>query len=96
MKSDLISFRKNIYDFENSKECFDLIDNSKDMVEIPREDLIPALLNSIKSVKMNDEFIMIELNKSLFLKCENMIQMSDNLNIQLAKRIHLNPVRTSE
>ena len=96
MKSDLISFKKNIYDFEGSKECFDLIDNSKNLVEIPREELIPALLNSIKSVKINDDFLMIELDKSLILKSENIIQMSDNLNIQLAKRIHLNPVRESK
>lgn len=96
MKSDLISFKKNIYDFESSKECFDLIDNSKNLVEIPREELIPALLNSIKSVKINDDFLMIELDKSLILKSENIIQMSDNLNIQLAKRIHLNPVRESK
>ena len=96
MKSDLISFRKNIYDFESSKECFDLIDTSKDMIEIPREELIPTLLNSIKSVKINDNFIMVEFDKSLILKSENIIQMSDNLNIQLAKRIHLNPVRESK
>ena len=96
MKSDLISFKKNLYDFESSKECFDLIDTSKDMVEIPREELIPTLLNSIKSVKVNDDFIMVEFDKSLILKSENIIQMSDNLNIQLAKRIHLNPVRESK
>lgn len=51
-----------------------------------------TLLSCIEKMKVSDDFIYIKLNKNLILHTENSINISDNLNIQIAGQIHLNPV----
>lgn len=50
------------------------------------------LLKCIDKIKVSDDFIYIKLNKNLILHTENSISISDNLNVQIAGQIHLNPV----
>lgn len=49
------------------------------------------LLKSILEIKVNDDSIYIKLNKNLIIESNNFISISKDQNIQLAKRIHLNP-----
>lgn len=49
------------------------------------------LLKSILEIKVNKDSIYIKLNKNLIIESNNFISISKDQNIQLAKRIHLNP-----
>lgn len=50
------------------------------------------ILKCIDKIKVSDTSIYIKLNKNLILHTENSVLVSDNLNIQIAGQIHLNPV----
>ena len=50
------------------------------------------ILKAIETIKVSDTSIYIKLNKNLILHTENSVLVSDNLNIQIAGQIHLNPV----
>lgn len=50
------------------------------------------ILKCIDKIKVSDDSIYIKLNKNLILHTENSVLVSDNLNIQIAGQIHLNPV----
>lgn len=77
-----------------------IIDNTKEIEkvlkkkrkQIPKTELLKTLENSIEQVEINENQIYIKLNKDLILHTQNTIFVNDNLNIQIAKQIHLNPV----
>lgn len=75
---------------DNTKEIEKVLDNPRK--EIPKTELLNILENSIEKVEINDNQIYIKLNKDLILHSNNTIFINDNLNIQIAKQIHLNPV----
>lgn len=50
------------------------------------------LMECIETIKISDNSIYIKLNKNLILHTENSVSICDNLNIQIAGQIHLNPV----
>ncbi len=75
---------------DNTKEIEKVLDNPRK--EIPKTELLNILENSIEKIEINDNQIYIKLNKDLILHSKNTIFINDNLNIQIAKQIHLNPV----
>lgn len=50
------------------------------------------IMKCIDKIKVSDDAIYIKLNKNLILHTENSVSICDNLNIQIAGQIHLNPV----
>lgn len=50
------------------------------------------ILKCIDEIKVSSDSIYIKLNKSIVLESQNIVTISQNLNIQIAKQIHLNPV----
>lgn len=75
---------------DNTKEIEKVLDNPRK--EIPKTELLNILENSIEKIEINENQIYIKLNKDLILHSKNTIFINDNLNIQIAKQIHLNPV----
>jgi hypothetical protein len=52
---------------------------------------INDVLNAIECIKVSESAIYIKFNKDLYLHSKNSIQVCDNLKIDIAKQIHLNP-----
>lgn len=83
-----LNFKNQIID--NTKEVEKVLDKTR--VEIPKPELLKTLENSIEKIEINENQIYIKLNKDLIIHTQNTIFINDNLNIQIAKQIHLNPV----
>lgn len=75
---------------DNTKEIEKVLDNPRK--EVPKTELLNILENSIEKIEVNENQIYIKFNKDLILHSKNTIFINDNLNIQIAKQIHLNPI----
>lgn len=53
---------------------------------------INDVINAIECVKVNESIIYIKFKKDLYLHTTNQINVCDNLKIDIAKQIHLNPI----
>lgn len=91
MKSDLLKFKANSIDLavQSSKECSSVL--NQDAKEIDKSELISVLLDSISEVKVSDSAIFIKLNKDIIINGSNIAMVADGLNIQIGKRVELNP-----
>lgn len=91
MKSDLLKFKANSIDLavQSSKECNAVLNQS--VKEINKSELLNALLDSISEVKVSDSAIFIKLNKDIIINGSNIAMVADGLNIQIGKRVELNP-----
>ena len=91
MKSDLLKFKANSIDLavQSSKECNSVL-NQKTK-EIDKSELLNVLLDSISEVKVSDSAIFIKLNKDIIINGSNIAMVADGLNIQIGKRVELNP-----
>lgn len=79
-----------VKDIERDTELLNSV-LSLDKTEIPKSQLINVLLDCIETVAVNETQIYIKLKKDLILHGQNTAMISNGLNIQLAKLIHLNP-----
>ena len=91
MKSDLLKFKTNNIDLavQSSKECDAVLNQS--VKEINKSELLNVLLDSISEVKVSDSAIFIKLNKDIIINGSNIAMVADGLNIQIGKRVELNP-----
>ena len=91
MKSDLLKFKANSIDLavQSSKECNAVL--SQDATKIDKSELLNVLLDSISEVKVSDSAIFIKLNKDIIINGSNIAMVADGLNIQIGKRVELNP-----
>lgn len=91
MKSDLLKFKANSIDLavQSSKECNAVLNQS--VKEINKSELLNILFDSIESVKINEKSIFIKLNKDIIINGSNIAMVADGLNIQIGKRVELNP-----
>ena len=91
MKSDLLKFKANSIDLavQSSKECNAVLNQSAK--EINKLELLNVLLDSISEVKVSDSAIFIKLNKDIIINGSNIAIVADGLNIQIGKRVELNP-----
>lgn len=91
MKSDLLKFKANSIDLavQSSKECNAVL--NQDTKKIDKSELINVLLDSISEVKVSDSAIFIKLNKDIIINGSNIAMVADGLNIQIGKRVELNP-----
>jgi hypothetical protein len=91
MKSDLLKFKSNSIDLavQSSKECNAVLNQNTS--EVDKSELLNILLDSIESVKINEKSIFIKLNKDIIINGSNIAMVADGLNIQIGKRVELNP-----
>lgn len=91
MKSDLLKFKANSIDLavQSSKECNAVLNQS--VKEINKSELLNVLLDSVSEVKVSDSAIFIKLNKDIIINGSNIAMVADGLNIQIGKRVELNP-----
>ena len=91
MKTDLLKFKANSIDLavQSSKECNAVL--NQDVKEINKSELLNVLLDSISEVKVSDSAIFIKLNKDIIINGSNIAMVADGLNIQIGKRVELNP-----
>ena len=91
MKSDLLKFKTNSIDLavQSSKECNAVLNQST--TKIDPSNLLSVLLNAVESVKINEKSIFIKLNKDIIINGSNIAMVADGLNIQIGKRVELNP-----
>lgn len=91
MKSDLLKFKANSIDLavQSSKECNAVLNQSA--TKINKSELLNILLDSISEVKVSDSAIFIKLNKDIIINGSNIAMVADGLNIQIGKRVELNP-----
>ena len=72
------------------RECSAVV--YQDTKPLKRDEILNILVGMIDEVRVNDEIVHIKLSKSLILQSENLVTVSDNLNILLAgNRIELAP-----
>lgn len=91
MKSDLLKFKANSIDLavQSSKECNAVLNQSA--TKLDKSELLNVLLDSISEVKVSDSAIFIKLNKDIIINGSNIAMVADGLNIQIGKRVELNP-----
>lgn len=91
MKSDLLKFKANSIDLavQSSKECNSILNQNTS--EVNKSELLNILLDSVESVKINEKSIFIKLNKDIIINGSNIAMVADGLNIQIGKRVELNP-----
>ena len=91
MKSDLLKFKANSIDLavQSSKECSAVLNQNTS--EVDKSELLNILLDAISEVKVSDSAIFIKLNKDIIINGSNIAMVADGLNIQIGKRVELNP-----
>ena len=91
MKSDLLKFKANSIDLavQSSKECNAVL--NQNTTKIDKSELLNILLDAISEVKVSDSAIFIKLNKDIIINGSNIAMVADGLNIQIGKRVELNP-----
>lgn len=81
--------------FGISKEQRKEIENLTEPTGLKSVDAInfmTEILKAIEEVKVSKDSIYIRTNKNFIFHSNNSISICENLNIQIAKQIHLNPV----
>ncbi len=91
MKTDLLKFKLNSIDLtvQSSKECNAVL--NQNTTKIDKSKLLNILLDAISEVKVSDSAIFIKLNKDIIINGSNIAMVADGLNIQIGKRVELNP-----
>lgn len=78
-------------ELESLKEIYPIL--NQDLKKIDKKEIINVLFNIIDSIEINEECVLINLNKTLILKAKNLVQVAENLSIHLTgNKLHLNPV----
>lgn len=77
---------------KQTRQEIENLTETKALKNIDSINYITEILKCIEQVKTNKDSIYIKLNKNLILHSQNSVSICDNLNIQIAKQIHLNPI----
>lgn len=90
MKSNLIPKTKELTYYQDDSKKINQLIKSKGR-EISPENFEEILKSVIDKITIDDNNIIIELNKNLIVKSDNIVFTANDLNVLLGKVIHLNP-----
>lgn len=66
---------------------------NQELVKVDKKELINILDNIIDSIEVNENCVLINLNKTLIIKSENFVHIAEKYGICLTgNKLHLNPV----
>lgn len=82
---------KRWYVADDTTQIQKLLSNTGTNVDLKNTSLEEIFKSIVSSITVSDKQIHLKLNKDLIIESPNQIFIADNLNIQIAKQIHLNP-----
>ena len=76
---------------DNTKNILKVLKSETKTIDLNTTTLVDFFKSLIKEIRVSDDTVHIKLNKNLIIESDNIAQISNGLNIQIAKQIHLNP-----